>query len=104
MRPSRERKRVTACFLVLPFSQCVFICFSISICCTEFFVTLITLFKQYCWNNLLHNQVRSCLVYALTPSGAGDTPISALQTHVSLALNLHLFFFSYYKIFAWFLV
>lgn len=54
-----------------------------SICKTDFFVTLMELFRTYCWNNLLHNQVRTCLVYALTPSAASsESPMSALHTHV----------------------
>lgn len=54
-----------------------------SICQTDFFVTLVQLLKKYCWNNLLHNQVKTCLIYALTPRSS-DAPISALITHVSV--------------------
>ncbi|GAB0092172.1 serine/threonine-protein phosphatase 6 regulatory subunit 3 [Sergentomyia squamirostris] len=59
-----------------------------AICATDFFNTLLNLFKQYCWNNFLHNHVNRCIRYALNSfdGGVDDTEngqaLSALQKHV----------------------
>ena len=56
------------------------------ICETDFFNTLLKMFKQYCWNNILHNQVKKCFTYAFSAfDNADGNPVtpSALQTHVS---------------------
>lgn len=59
-----------------------------SICETNFFVELLKLFKQYCWNNFLHNYVKKCLVYGIqafdTIPNSTQLVISALQKHVSI--------------------
>lgn len=64
--------------------------FCFSICEIDYFDTLLKLFKEYCWNNFLHNQVKRVLVFAIrkfdeqpetTPTVL--TP-SALQKHVSI--------------------
>lgn len=61
--------------------------FSCRICQTNFFVELLKLFKQYCWNNFLHNYVKKCLVYGIqafdTIPNSTQLVISALQKHVS---------------------
>jgi serine/threonine-protein phosphatase 6 regulatory subunit 3 len=48
---------------------------------------LLNLFKQYCWNNFLHNYVKRCLVYGVqafdTIPNNTQLVISALQKHVS---------------------
>ncbi|XP_075164622.1 phosphatase 6 regulatory subunit 1-like protein fmt isoform X2 [Haematobia irritans] len=36
-----------------------------AICETDFFEILLSLFKKYCWNNFLHNEVEKCLHIAL---------------------------------------
>lgn len=57
------------------------------ICKTNFFAELLNLFKQYCWNNFLHNYVKKCLVYSVqafdTKPNDPQLVISALQKHVS---------------------
>uniref|UniRef100_A0A6B2EKT0 Putative serine/threonine-protein phosphatase 6 regulatory subunit 3 isoform x3 n=1 Tax=Phlebotomus kandelakii TaxID=1109342 RepID=A0A6B2EKT0_9DIPT len=61
-----------------------------AICATDFFNTLLNLFKQYCWNNFLHNHVNKCLRYALKSFDTGIDQenyktvlhLSALQKHV----------------------
>ncbi|XP_059614467.1 serine/threonine-protein phosphatase 6 regulatory subunit 3 [Phlebotomus argentipes] len=61
-----------------------------AICATDFFNTLLNLFKQYCWNNFLHNHVNKCLRYALKAFDTGIDQenfktllhLSALQKHV----------------------
>uniref|UniRef100_A0A1L8DX92 Putative sap family cell cycle dependent phosphatase-associated protein n=1 Tax=Nyssomyia neivai TaxID=330878 RepID=A0A1L8DX92_9DIPT len=61
-----------------------------AICATDFFNTLLNLFKQYCWNNFLHNHVNKCLRYALNSFDTGISTenyktvlnLSALQKHV----------------------
>ncbi|XP_055690524.1 serine/threonine-protein phosphatase 6 regulatory subunit 3-B [Lutzomyia longipalpis] len=61
-----------------------------AICATDFFNTLLNLFKQYCWNNFLHNHVNKCLRYALNAFDTGVSTenyktvlnLSALQKHV----------------------
>jgi SIT4 phosphatase-associated protein len=62
------------------------------ICKTSFFVELLKLFKQYCWNNFLHNYVKKCLVYGIqafdTIPNSTQLVISALQTHVSIEGSL----------------
>lgn len=61
--------------------------FTQAICNSEFFNTLLKLFKQYCWNNLLHTQVLNCVCAVfpiLSPyeTITKDLPVSALQSHV----------------------
>lgn len=54
------------------------------ICETNYFEILLDLFKQYCWNNILHNQVKKCFSYAFSFDTKDNTCTpSALQTHVS---------------------
>jgi serine/threonine-protein phosphatase 6 regulatory subunit 3 len=57
------------------------------ICKTDYFNTLLNLFKQYCWNNFLHNYVKKCVTYAIqsfdTIPEETILVISALQKHVS---------------------
>ncbi|CRK95737.1 CLUMA_CG009194, isoform A [Clunio marinus] len=57
-----------------------------AICKTNFFIELLKLFKQYCWNNFLHNYVKKCLVYGLkafdTIPNSTKLVISALQRHI----------------------
>lgn len=60
------------------------------ICETDFFNVLLDLFKQYCWNNILHSQVKKCFSYAFSAFVHGEDNIctpSALQTHVGVALS-----------------
>lgn len=58
------------------------------ICGTDFYSTLLNLFKQYCWNNFLHNQAKVCVNYAIQSfdQKEGETKLltSDLQRHVSL--------------------
>lgn len=71
------------------------LCLCCRICASNFFKTLLNLFKQYCWNNFLHSQVKKCLSYAIgaydenrnEASGSVQLEISALQRHVSRDLN-----------------
>lgn len=62
--------------------------FTSRICKTDFFVELLKLFKQYCWNNFLHNYVKKCLGYGIqafdTIPNSTQLLISALQKHVSI--------------------
>ncbi|XP_031622169.1 serine/threonine-protein phosphatase 6 regulatory subunit 3-B [Contarinia nasturtii] len=62
-----------------------------AICETDFFNVLLDLFKQYCWNNILHSQVKKCFSYAFSAFVHGDdntcTP-SALQTHILVKCNV----------------
>ncbi|KAJ6635015.1 Serine/threonine-protein phosphatase 6 regulatory subunit 3-B [Pseudolycoriella hygida] len=67
--------------------------FTQAICNSEFFNTLLKLFKQYCWNNLLHTQVLNCVCAVfpiLSPyeTITEDLPVSALQSHVVVNCKL----------------
>lgn len=59
-----------------------------AICEIDFFNILLKLFKEYCWNNFLHNQVKKCLVFAFRKfdEQSDTTPTvlipSALQKHI----------------------
>lgn len=59
-----------------------------AICETEYFNTLLKLFKQYSWNNFLHSEVDKCLGYVFACSDQNDneknveTNLTALQKHV----------------------
>ncbi|KAL7048626.1 hypothetical protein ACKWTF_003426 [Chironomus riparius] len=62
------------------------------ICKTNFFTELLNLFKQYCWNNFLHNYVRRCFVYGVqafdTIPNNTQLVISALQKHIIVDCKL----------------
>ncbi|KAG5678312.1 hypothetical protein PVAND_007998 [Polypedilum vanderplanki] len=62
------------------------------ICKTNFFIELLNLFKQYCWNNFLHNYVKKCFVYGVqafdTIPNNTQLVISALQKHIIVDCKL----------------
>lgn len=79
------------------------------ICETEYFNTLLKLFKQYSWNNFLHSEVDKCLGYVFACSDQNDneknveTNLTALQKHVSFTIlliscNLHDFHVIYHYV------
>ncbi|XP_063699632.1 serine/threonine-protein phosphatase 6 regulatory subunit 3-A [Culicoides brevitarsis] len=62
------------------------------ICTTDLFNTLLKLFKQYCWNNFLHKQVKSCITVAVqsfdqVPDDA-SLIVSGFQKHLIVECNL----------------
>lgn len=62
--------------------------FAFRICETDFFNVMLDLFKQYCWNNILHSQVKKCFTYAFSSFEHREDNPSALITHVSIALTI----------------
>uniref|UniRef100_A0A336K1W1 CSON013505 protein n=1 Tax=Culicoides sonorensis TaxID=179676 RepID=A0A336K1W1_CULSO len=63
-----------------------------TICKTDLFNTLLKLFKQYCWNNFLHKQVKSCLTVAVQSfdqvPGDSSLLVSDFQKHLIVECNL----------------
>lgn len=66
--------------------------FLTSLCETNIFNTLLNVFKQYCWNNFLHKQVKSCITVAVQSFDQvpGDTSliVSDLQKHLMIDCKL----------------
>lgn len=67
--------------------------FNFSLSQTQLFNILLKLFKQYCWNNFLHKQVKSCIQAAVqsfdqVPGDSQQLTVSPLQKHLIVDCQL----------------
>ncbi|KNC33937.1 hypothetical protein FF38_03525 [Lucilia cuprina] len=54
-----------------------------AICETDFFDILLSLFKEYCWNNFLHSEVEKCLHFIFPYAAVPNSNTNNNSTHVS---------------------
>ncbi|KAL5292567.1 PPP6R2 family protein [Megaselia abdita] len=56
-----------------------------AICKTDFMVTLLNFFKEYCWNNFLHEEVEKCLehIFYYKCTGLDSTILNSTATDIN---------------------
>lgn len=59
------------------------LCLYFSICETDFLDILLTLFKEYCWNNFLHSEVEKSLQTIFPYTSVQNANTNNNSTHVS---------------------